>query len=531
MILLRIVGLAIATGFCGSAALALRRAWRLENGSVGILVFLLLFTAVQSLVVLAAGLTGTLSFWPMAIACGIGWALLQLRKPRTVVVFARPENRTEWALVGLAAVGVASLVVKSFFVAPATGDILQYHLPKVAEWVQAGRFVWHINHEARLWFSAGFELIETWWVIFLHHDRLIELGGVQMAILAAASVYTLAESMEARPGLAAVVYLFLPAVLLNATSCGNDLAVAALTLAGYALVAAGAPRPLQAFPILLAIGIKATGAFAAVGIVAYACFRDRPPKLPRSAAVALTAAGLLLAGFWYVRNAAVAGHPLYPARGNPEGTWVTPDIDIESFQQTIQVLPSRLADKYPYESTSPRSSGWGWAVLPLGLPALLLALRADRRFRLLALSFLIGAGVTLTCVWLQDTSLRFVLWFPALFALALARQKAPFWTAAAMAACLVNFAATAVPYELRHSRHLQVPATVARDEPIACVFTQTASSYRLYNPDFSRRVFYPRSMDELRRTGAKVVYLEDPPPWAASIKDWPLIEGRFREVR
>ena len=68
MILLRIVGLAIATGFCGSAALALRRAWRLENGSVGILVFLLLFTAVQSLVVLAAGLTGTLSFWPMTLA-------------------------------------------------------------------------------------------------------------------------------------------------------------------------------------------------------------------------------------------------------------------------------------------------------------------------------------------------------------------------------------------------------------------------------------------------------------------------------
>jgi hypothetical protein len=400
----------------------------------------------------------------------------------------------------------------------------------VAEWVQAGRFVWNINHEQRQWFSAGYELIETWWVVFLHHDRLIELGGIQMAILAAASVYTLAESLGVRPGLAAVVYLFLPAVLLSATSCGNDLAVAALTLAGYALVAVGAPRALQAFPILLAIGIKATGAFGAVGIVAYACFRERPPKLPRSAVVALTAAGLLLAGFWYVRNAAVAGHPLYPARGNAEGTWVAPDIDIESFQQTIQVLPSRLVDKYPYESTSPRASGWGWAVLPLGLPALLLALRADRRFRILALSFLIGAGVTLTCVWFQDTGLRFVLWFPALFALALAREKCRLWTAAAMAACLVNLAATAVPYELRHSRHIQVPARIARDEPIACVFIQTASSYRLYNPDFSRRVFYPRSMDELRRTGAKVVYLEDSPSWAAAVRTWPRIEGKFYEV-
>jgi len=74
-------------------------------------------------------------------------------------------------------------------------------------------------------------------------------------------------------------------------------------------------------------------------------------------------------------------------------------------------------------------------------------------------------------------------------------------------------------------------ANMQRPSSPSCVFSRSASSYRLYNPDFSRRVFYPRSMDELRRTGAKVVYLEDPPPWAASIKDWPLIEGRFREVR
>jgi hypothetical protein len=528
VILLRIVGLAIATGFCGSAALALRRAWRLENGSVGILVFLLFFTAVQSLVVLAAGLTGTLSFWPMTLATGAGWALLQWRKPPAGVLFALPVDRTKIALLALAAAGLVSLIIKAFCVGPATGDVLQYHLPKVAEWIQAGRFVWHVNHDPRSWFSAGFELIETWWVVFLHHDRLIELGGIQMAVLAAASVYTLAESMDARPGLAAVVYLFLPAVLLGATSCGNDLAVSAFILAGYALVAAGAPRPLQVFAILLALSVKATGAFAAVGIIAFAFFRDRPPKLPRSAAVALTAAGVLLSGFWYVRNAAVMGHPLYPARG---GTWVVPDVDIESLQQTIQVLPSRLVDKYPYESTSPRSSAWGWAMLPLGLPALLLVLRQDRRFRLLALSFLIGAGVTLTCVWLQDTSLRFVLWFPALLAIALARQKSPAWAAAAMAACLINLVATAVPYELRHSRHIRVPAAIPPHEPVACVFDQAASCYRLYNPDFSRRVFYPRSMDELRRSGAKWVYLEEMTPWAAPIRDWPLIERKFYEVR
>src|SRR5262249_3997966 len=159
---------------------------------------------------------------------------------------------------------------------------LQYHLPKIAESIQAGRFVWGINHDPRIWFSAGFDLIQTWWVVFLRHDVLIELGGVQMALLASLAVVALAEPLGARPGFAGIVYLFIPAVLLQATSCGNDLAVAAFVLSGYALVAVGAPRPLQALPILLAVGVKATGAFAALGIVVFALFRERPPRMART---------------------------------------------------------------------------------------------------------------------------------------------------------------------------------------------------------------------------------------------------------
>jgi hypothetical protein len=534
VILLRLLGLALATGFCGSAALALRRAWKLEAGSAGLLVFLLLFTAIQSLLILVAGLTGALSLWPLTLAGAAGWALLQIRKPRTILVFAPPNDRTKLVLLAMGALGIASLVVKAVLVGPATGDALQYHLPKIAEWVRAGRFVWGINHDPRQWFSAGFELVETWWVVFLHHDRVIELAGVQMALIAGAAVYTLAESLDARPGLAAVAYLFIPAVILGATSCGNDLAVAALILAGYALVASGAPRPLQAFPLLLAVGVKATAVFAAVGLVVFACFQARPPKLPRSAAVALTAAGLLLAGFWYARNFAVAGHPLYPFYGSHgEFAWMPQQggVDVESLQQTVQVLPGRMVDPYPYESTTPRMTGWGWAVLPLGLPALLIALRDDRRVRRLALSFAIGACVTLACVWFQGENLRFVLWFPALFAVALGRLRTGLWAPAVVLACLVNFAATLVPYELRHSRHLQPPESLAPTDPVACVFTLSVSSYRYYNPDFSRRVVYPRSMDELRRSGAKAVVVDAPPDWAAPIDAWPRLERKFHEVR
>src|SRR6185436_587674 len=130
---------------------------------------------------------------------------------------------------------------------------------------------------------------------------------------------------------------------------GNDLAVAALVLSAYALVAAGLPRPLQAFPLLLALGIKATAGFAAVGVLLYAfLLRDRPAsKLQPWGAWALTAAGLLLGGFWYIRNLVVAGHVLYPFHGHHgEFTWLPQQaaFDVESLQATLQVLPRRVVD-------------------------------------------------------------------------------------------------------------------------------------------------------------------------------------------
>jgi hypothetical protein len=533
MIFLRIVGLAVATGFCGSASLALRRRLGLERGSAGLLVFLLFFTTVQSLLLLAAGMTGTLSAAPLTLIGGAGWALLQLRRPRLIVQLRRPGTPSEWILAGLAALALGSLLVKAFLLEPYFGDAIQYHLPKIAESVQAGRFVWGINHDPRLWFSAGFDLIETWWVLFLRHDALIELGGIQMALLAAVAVVSLAETLGARPGFAGVVYLFIPAVLLQATACGNDLAVGALVLSAYALVAAGAPRPLQALPLLLAVGIKATGAFAAVGVVAFALSRERPPRMARIEAAALTGVGLLLAGVWYLRNWIVAGHPLFPVYGSHGEFAMAPQqgsVDLESLQATIQVLPGRLLDRGPFQALSRNAACWGWAAFALGLPALLLALREDRQFRILALSFGLGACATFACIWPDDATIRYIVWFPALLALCVARLKSAPWVAAALLACVVNFTATLAPYEVRYARHLTAPATLPPTAPVACVFIQAGSSYFLYGHDFGRRVFYPRSMEDLRRSGAKYVWLEETPSWAIPIKSWRSFGRKFYEV-
>lgn len=534
MIALRIIGLAVATGFCAAAALELRRMLRIEEGGTGVLAALIFFTALQSILIVAAGMTGLLSFWPLSAVGAFGWlALLARRRGR--LGWPRLDGlRRQKAIAVLAVIGLLALAIKAIVLEPYTGDALMYHLPKIAEWVQARRFVWGTNHDPRIWFSSGFELVETWWVVFLHHDALVELAGIQMAVIASAAVWTLAKGFGAQPGFAAVLYGFIPVVILNSTNCGNDLGAAALTLAGYALVASRVPRAIQVFPLLLGLGMKATAGFASLGVVAFALLDAKPAsRLPRWGSLLLGSSGILLAGFWYARNWIVAGHPLYPFHGiHGEFTWVPQQgsVDLDSLQSTIQALPRRLLDRGPYESLSPNAAGWGWAALPLGLPALLLGLREDSRFRRLAFSFALGACTTLACVWDDGQNLRFVLWLPALLAVAIARLPSRLWFAAGVLACAINFSATLIPYDLRHSRHLRVPSTVAPDCPVACVFADSAPSYRLYGHDFSRRVYYPRSMEDLRRTGAKVVYLFNPPGWAEEIRHWPSLGDRYYEV-
>lgn len=536
MILLRIAGLVIGTGFCVSAALALRRALRMEWGAAGFLVFLLLFTGIQSLLVLAAGLAGLLSFGPLTLFCGAAWIIVAWRNRSALrPSLEPPHDRSGILFLGIALAAFASFLIKTALLSPYTGDALSYHLPKIAEWVRAGRFVWRIHHDPRMWFPAGFELVETWWVVFLRHDALIELGGVQMALIAFAAVFSLAESFGVRAGLASLVYLLLPVVILNVTSCGNDLGAAAMVLAAYALVARGAPRAAQAFPLLLALGMKATGGFAAFGVLLFAAWRERPAReLPRWGSAVLAGSGLILAAFWYLRNWAVAGHPFYPFHGiHGEFTWSPQQggFDIDSLQLAIQDLPHRIEDTHPYESLAENSTAWGWAAVPLGLPALLIALREDRNLRRLAAAFAFGAAVTLCFVWNDGKNLRFVLWFPALLALAVARIEHRLWVGAALLACAVNVAATLVPYEARLASDNRVPAALGPDQPVAVVFRDVAFSYRLYNRDLTRRVVYPRSMEELRASGVKAVQLYEAPEWADPIRRWPELAKGWYEVR
>jgi hypothetical protein len=486
--------------------------------------------------ILAAGLTGFLSFWPMLLASLLGWAILAATRNLPAPAswrLPRPSGTVEGILAAGGALLLICLIVKTLLLSPYMGDAVMYHLPNVAEWVQNRKLVHGFCSDPRIWFPMGFELLETWWVVFLGRDTLIEMAGLQMLILVAVSVGVIARVHGLHPGFSMFVASFIPALILNVTSCGNDLASAAMILAAYALVGARAPLALQAFPLLMGAGIKPTVIFGAAGVLVYFIRADRADRQPWKPALVLLSAGLLLGGFWYFRNFVVKGHPLYPIYGHSEITAhrADPIENFDTLRRTLVELPARAVDPHPFSSLSPDSTSWGWFILPWGLLATLLAVRNDPGFRRLAVGFTAGWFLTIAMSPLCQLNLRYALWFPALFALGAARSPSrPLFAVAVLTAAL-NLISTLDFGEGRNADPFRIPDACPRTESIACVTLGECPSYLYYNSDFSRRVFYPRSMAELKASRARYVLVWQLPSWAKEIPTWkPAFGKRMYEV-
>lgn len=497
---------------------------------------LLVFSLLQSALMLAAGASGMLRPLPLG-AAGVAGALFLILRPE------RPDwgrwtpdwnDRVERNAFVLLAVQTLVFALKSLVLSPYWGDAVVYHLPKVAVWLQEGRFVWPVGPDGRQWFPAGFELIELWWTAFPRHDALIEAGGIQMFLLASLSVRVLAKAHGGRADLALLVFSFLPLTVLHVTATGNDLASAAFVLSAFALTAARAPWAILALPMLAGAGIKPTFLFAMGGVLAYRLRAGAPgAPPPRAWILPLLAVALLLGGFWYGRNLAVKGHPLHPFYGGdvagPSARDPLEHLDV--LRRTLEELPARVLDRRPYTALSSATTSWGWFVLPAGLPLLLIALRSDPGLRRLLTAFAAAAFPALALSPLSDSNVRFVLWFPAIFAVAASRLPGRLAWGGAVLAAILSTIATAVPYDSRIPEAWKAPRLLARDEPVACLSTEDAPAYRLYNSDFSRRVTYPRTLEELRASGVRYAQVWPGWPHEGELSRWRRVEGRIYEVR
>ena len=508
--------------------------------STDVLLFLLFRFAFIMALVLATGLAGLLTATGLGLICALLLGALLLAGERLRVPWNLDLSRSVPRLAIVFFTLYASRALfQTLTYSPMDGDATSYHLPKIAEWVRTGRLLVDLGSDPRSWFPAGFELVETWWVVFLHHDVLIELAGLEFLSLSAAAIWVLATWIgmgSCGSAVAALAFISVPGLAVQSITELNDGPAAALVLAGAALIVSRVSPALLVFLGGLAAGLKPTTVYALPGLLLLmALVRKEPRTAARAPSLNRLVAGLGLAigGFWYARTWILAGHPLYPMgtdhmltqKGAPlQGI----GLSVSGLLQNLTALTDhRLYDvRRPYHGMLEFSAAWGPAIVACGLPALLWASRECPRLRLLGAGFALSLVSVLSLVVHDPFNLRFIFWFTALPALAMGWAVERHRRLAIPAVLTLAFTLLGTTFYSHYSlgvvaAHFRQDSwrtggawltTVDLEPRVATFGTYGQRQYLFYGPDYGREVVTVRAdseealRKELDRHGLRMLF-------------------------
>jgi glycosyl transferase family 87 len=336
---LQIPALAVAVACVVATSLACARLLRVER-TLSLLLAVAVLSSAQVVIAVEA-----LSLFH---AVGPGALLLAHAAPLAALLAAgvRPEAprvaarlAALWADVAgtrspavflLLATTAATAVVLAYLVAavpPNTYDGLQYHLTRTYVYLHQGSLDAYPTPDLReTVLPANAEVLALWPLAFWPQQYTPGLVQLLAWLGCGLAVYGLARRSDfasAPAALAALVFMALPASILQATSTQVDL-VAAFFVAGAFFFAAERRPPaavLCGLALGLALGTKTTAAFAVPGLAAWAILcavraePERRARLRRLAALSAAAAlGFALCGAYvYLQNLRSYGHPSGPA--------------------------------------------------------------------------------------------------------------------------------------------------------------------------------------------------------------------------
>jgi hypothetical protein len=444
----------LLTGHAGAWLLALALASRLKTGSRGgdvIGAFILhgLIVTVIVLIAGSAGMIGPAALTGLGITCGgIGAALGGVSAARRAWASGGSVVRELWAesapVTALCLVGLTAIVVRhglnAWFFVPYSADELEYHLPKLAHWIQTGGLHRPDTLDTRTFFPAGQQLIQVWWVGILRHDAFIEGASLESAALAMISVAVLSRRLGAtRPGglLAGVVFGSMPVVLLHGTCALNDLTAAALVAASFALLSSP-PHVIHAMifaaiALTIGAGVKPTVMFTVPGflLLSWPAWRRRVPSQEREkdwVLTAMLAIAAMAGSYWYLVNAVEHGNPFYPV---PVGKSASSRISLGESTVVGGPTPTRMiksiADLWGrriwrldgiHNPMIPNQAGWGIVILAVGIPAAGWMVVRRPAARIPAAAFALSMCSVFLLVEFDTWNGRFVMWLPGLLAAA-----------------------------------------------------------------------------------------------------------------
>ena len=261
----------------------------------------------------AALLVGTALLF--AGALGVWIAAGSPRLPRFEAKLAR-QISTSPATIVLAvvvALGMAYVVALIVGTPPNGWDPLNYHLARVAFWLQSHR-VGYIEptYDERMNLNPPNGEIGSAFALGVTHQEVL-VGFVQLfaAIACAAAVAGLARrlgSSVTEATFAALLFLSLPIVVLQESLSKNDLVVASFLLAAALFTLANRRRELvlAALATALAVGTKTTALYGVVVLLVVVLVAR--PLARRVERVAAIAAGAVAGSYWYVVNLVETHH-------------------------------------------------------------------------------------------------------------------------------------------------------------------------------------------------------------------------------
>jgi hypothetical protein len=340
----------VMLGATGAAAhFGLR--WRADlRGAARVVAFAVLWMAGIVSVHIVVGALGILGRVEVAVAAvvllAVVFAVARARTPAAVAEGAAdlyppaPDSGVRSSVFAVAAIGGVALVILAIVLrdaqsAPWHVDLISFHLPDVARWIQS-KSLWHINDfipdrspgnypETGDVFSLS--VILPW-----RDDFLIRLVNMPLLAVTGLSCYALGRELRAPAATAAIAaagVVALPVVSWVAFASLADTAMLATFGPGVYFLVRAARTPGRADLVFagIALGLSlgtrwyAVYAVAAVlGVWALAWLVARRPVREVAAGFGLLSGLVLLfGGFWLLRNWVESSNPFYPVKVAPFG--------------------------------------------------------------------------------------------------------------------------------------------------------------------------------------------------------------------